>query len=142
MTQESERARDLLRPKQSSHREFGLVMAAAFLVVTFFSYWKHRHFGSYILPGLSFAFFFFALVLPRALAPLNAAWTILGRILHRVVSPLVLGVMYFGFFTPLGLLFRLVKKDPLHLKIDRQSTSYWIHREKTDQPSQGMSNQF
>ena len=77
-----------------------------------------------------------------ALAPLNAVWTLLGRLLHKVMSPLVLGVLYFLVITPFAFLFRLLKRDPLHLKISKDAESYWIRRDPEKQPGKSMVNQF
>jgi hypothetical protein len=138
--EQEKRASAAAAPRQASHREFGLVMAGACLLFAAASLWRHRAW----LPWASLAalFLLFALFLPRALAPLNAAWSLLGRLLHRVMSPLVLGTLYFGVFTPFGFVFRFVKKDPLRLKRDPAATTYWIRRDPAKQPGQGMTNQF
>ena len=64
----------------------------------------------------------------------------LGKLLHRLVSPIVLGALYFAVLTPFGMLFRRIKRDPLGLEIKPQAPTYWIKREK--QPGGGMENQF
>ena len=65
---------------------------------------------------------------PAALAPLNRVWTRFGLLLHRIVSPVVLGVMFFVVVTPMGLVMRALGKDPLRLRFDREARSYWIDR--------------
>ena len=73
---------------------------------------------------LVFAVFLIAsLVAPSILAPLNRLWTQFGRLLHRIVSPIALGILYYGVVTPTGLLMRLFGKDPLRLKLDREA--FW-----------------
>ena len=81
-------------------------------------------------------------VLPVALTPLNKLWTLIGMVLHKVMNPLVMGLLFFGFITPFGFLFRFMKGDVLRLKIDRSAASYWLPREEKDQPGGGMANQF
>lgn len=128
--------------RQSSDRHFGLVMAGFFFLCTLVSAWKNDWTPLWHWPLLSLGFLFLALVLPVALHPLNLAWTRLGKILHKVIGPLVMGLLYFGFFTPFGLFFRWVKGDPLRLKIDKSAPTYWIERDEKDQPGGGMANQF
>lgn len=142
MNQDLEKARIAGGMKQSSDRNFGLVMAVFFLIVTAVSAWKRQWAPLWYWPALSAAFAFFALALPFALRPLNRAWTLLGLVLHKVMNPLVMGLLYFGFVTPFGFIFRWAKGDPLHLKIDRNAASYWIERDEKDQPGGGMANQF
>jgi hypothetical protein len=142
MEREKERALAAAALRASSHREFGFVMAGAFLVFTVISAWRHKGWPMPVWPGLSVLFAVFALALPQALAPLNAVWTLLGRLLHKVMSPLVLGVLYFLVITPFAFLFRLLKRDPLHLKISKDAESYWIRRDPEKQPGKSMVNQF
>jgi hypothetical protein len=127
-------------PRQSGNREFGFVMAGAFLFFTLVSAWKHRGWPTLYLPVASFAFLFFTLTAPSLLTPLNFAWSLLGRLLHRVVSPMILGLLYFVVLTPFGVVFRTFKKDPLRLTLDPSAGSYWIKREQ--QPGKSMANQF
>jgi len=69
-----------------------------------------------------------ALVAPRALKPLNILWFRFGLLLHAIITPVVLGLMFFTVITPLGWLMRAFGKRPLSLGFDRTATSYWIHR--------------
>jgi hypothetical protein len=69
-----------------------------------------------------------ALGAPRLLAPLNWVWTKLGLLLHRIVSPIFLLLLFYGCIAPVGLLMRLSGKDPLRLKYEPAATSYWIVR--------------
>jgi 4-amino-4-deoxy-L-arabinose transferase-like glycosyltransferase len=127
-------------PRQSSNREFGFVMAGAFFVFSLVSAAKHRGFPALFLPAGSVVFLFCTLAFPRLLTPLNFAWSLLGRLLHRVVSPVILGALYFLILTPFAFVFRAIKKDPLRLILDPAAETYWIKRD--DQPGKGMANQF
>lgn len=142
MAIEIEKARAAGEVRQSSDRQFGLVMAAFFLLLTAYSAWKHSGLPRWHWPALSAGFAFFALLLPEALRHLNLAWSLFGRLLHKVMSPLVMGLVYFGFIAPFGVIFRVVKGDPLRLKIDKNAASYWVERKDDDQPGGGMANQF
>ena len=79
---------------------------------------------------------------PAALAPLNRVWTRFGLLLHRIVSPVVLGVMFFVVVTPTGLLMRALGKDPLRLRLTVTQRSYWIDRQPPGPAPDTLNNQF
>ena len=83
-----------------------------------------------------------ALAAPQWLAPATRLWLRFGLLLHRVTSPIILAVIYFGVVTPTGLLRRALGKDPLRLKRDPDAESYWIEREPPGPDRESMSNQF
>ena len=89
------------------------------------------------------AFAVLALVQPQLLHLLNRAWLAFGRLLHRIVSPLVMGMLFFAAVTPTGWLMRLRGHDLLSLKRRPELKSYWIRREAESQPApETMKNQF
>ena len=89
------------------------------------------------------AFAVLALVRPQLLHLLNRAWLAFGRLLHRIVSPLVMGMLFFTAVTPTGWLMRLRGRDVLSLKRRPELKSYWIRREAESQPApETMKNQF
>jgi hypothetical protein len=87
-------------------------------------------------------FLVLGLAWPRILAPLNRIWTRLGLFLGMIVSPVVLGLMYFVVVTPIGVLMRCLGKDPLRLRRDPGTKSYWIMREPPGPPGETMRDQF
>src|SRR5262245_23347122 len=127
--------------KGSSDRSFGLVFAAFFAIVAALPllFGAPLRWWALAVAGL---FLLLALVAPAALAPLNRLWTKFGLLLHRVMSPVVLGVMFFLVITPIGLLMRLLGKDLLRLKFDRAAGSYWISREPPGPPPESLKDQF
>ena len=127
-------------PTGSSDRSFGLVFAVFFTAV---GCWPLL-FGNaprFWALALAAVFLGLALLRPRLLAPLNALWTRLGLLLHRVVNPIVLGLLFFAVMTPAGLLRRWLHPDPLRLAFDRKAATYWIQREPGP-PPQSMTRQF
>jgi Saxitoxin biosynthesis operon protein SxtJ len=84
----------------------------------------------------------FGLVAPRLLAPLNHAWMWLGLMLHRVVAPVLMGIVFFGVILPIGVVMRLRGKDLLRLRFDHNATSYWIIRDPPGPAPEGLKNQF
>ena len=75
------------------------------------------------------------------LHPLNRAWTKLGLLLHRIVNPIVMGLIFFGTILPTSLIMRFLAKDPLRLSRDPGAESYWIRRTPGPAP-ESMRDQF
>ena len=109
----------------SSNRSFGLTFAAAFAALGAISLWRGLERGAWEL-GLALGFLTVAGFAPGMLAPLNRPWVWIGRRLNSVVSPLLIIVLFYGVVTPVGLAMRVVGKDPLRLRRDPSSSSYWI----------------
>jgi hypothetical protein len=128
-------------PKGSSNRAFGLVFAALFLVIALLPVISGRTPRSWSLV-VSVAFCVIALAAPRILAPLNHLWTRFGLLLHRIVSPVTLGLMFFVIVTPTGLILRALGKDPLRLKFDRSARSYWVDRQPPGPAPGSLRDQF
>ena len=83
---------------------------------------------------VSFKYFIF----PRLVTPFNKIWMRFGAILGKIISPIVMGFIYFFVVTPIGILLRLINKDILKLKNNNDNT-YWI---KKDNTNSSMNNQF
>jgi saxitoxin biosynthesis operon SxtJ-like protein len=127
--------------KISSNRSFGLVFAAAFTVLAALGFWH----GSARWPiwlGLACAMLALALAAPRLLAPFNYAWSQIGRLLHRIVGPVFLAVLFYGCIAPIGSLMRLSGKDPLRRKYQPEAETYWIRRTPPGPNGQSFKNQF
>lgn len=92
--------------------------------------------------AIAAVFLVLALIRPAVLKPLNEVWHRFGMLLHRIVSPLVLGLLFFLTVTPTGLVMRLTGKDPLRLKLQPEAESYWINREPPGPDPQTMTKQF
>jgi len=125
----------------SSDRSFGLVFAVVFLVI---ACWPliHSETPHWWAIVVSAVFGAIALLRPALLAGLNRAWIKLGILLGKVVSPIALGILFYGVLTPIGALVRLSGKDPLRLKLDSGADSYWIPRKPPGPPPDSMTNQF
>lgn len=127
--------------RRASDRSFGLVFAAAFLAVALFPL-VHGREARWWAVGLSLAFLAVGLMRPALLAPLNRLWFRFGVLLGRVTNPLVMGVVFFLVITPMAVIMRLRRKDPLRLHIDRAARSYWIERVPPGPAPASMTNQF
>ena len=131
--------------KGSSDRSFGLVMACGFAVIALAPLLHLRspqggtRWWALVVAVL---FLLFALAWPRALAPLNKLWLRFGLLLSRIVSPVVLALLYYSTLVPVGFLMRSVGKDPLKLRFDPAAASYWERRSPPGPAPEGMKNQF
>jgi Saxitoxin biosynthesis operon protein SxtJ len=125
----------------SSDRSFGLVIAAVLLLVALGPL-RHGHTPRWWALAVAVVFALVALAKPALLARLNRLWMKLGILLGKVVSPIALGILFYGVLTPLAVVVRLTGKDPLRLKLDPGADSYWILRKPPGPPPDSMTNQF
>jgi len=123
--------------KIGSNRSFGIVFYVVFLIVALYTLLNGDSIRIWSII-LSSIFFIFGLLNSNILSPLNRIWFKFGIILGRIVSPAVMGLVFFLVVTPTSLILRLFKKDNLNLK-KNDNTTYWI--EKSDKKS-NMKNQF
>src|SRR5262245_15905839 len=124
-----------------SERHFGFVIAAVLALLSLLNLWRSGgwwHWGLAITALFATA----ALLAPTALKPLNVAWFKLGMLLHRVVNPVVMALLYYVSVVPTGLIMRAMGKDMLRLKLDRNAKTYWIPREPPGPAPQTMKDQF
>jgi hypothetical protein len=125
----------------SSNRAFGLVFAAVFLIVALLPLLSGEA-VRWWSAAVATVFGALAVLAPPVLGPLNKLWTRLGLLLHRIVNPVVLGVMFFIVVTPTGLLMRIAGKDPLRLKRDDAVSTYWIERDPPGPSPDSFRDQF
>ena len=123
--------------KIGSNRSFGIVFFIVFLLISIYPIFNE---GSIRLWSLLIAVIFLILGLfnSKFLTPLNKAWFKFGMILGKFISPIVMGVIFFGVVTPIALIMRVLGKDLLNLKYNNKP-SYWIEK---NGPKSKMKNQF
>ena len=123
--------------KISSNRSFGIVFFVVFSLIALYplSYGGEIRIWSLII---SLIFLILGLLNSIILAPLNKIWFKFGILLGKIVSPLIMGIIFFLVVTPIGLIMRLFGKDVLNLKYNNNK-SYWIEKSG---PKSKMKNQF
>jgi hypothetical protein len=127
--------------KHGSNRSFGLVMATACLFIAGLGFWADTsHWPFWLVASIALATA--ACLKPAVLEPLNRFWFRLGIALHRVVNPFVMGFLFFVVITPVSLLMRLCGKRPLGLEFQRDATSYWVMRHKSELQPGPMAKQY
>ena len=122
---------------KSSNKSFGVVFFLVFLVIGLYPLLNDGNIRILFII-ISFLFLILGLINSKILTPLNKAWFKFGIFLGKIISPIVMGIIFFLVVTPIAFLMRILKKDLLNLKYNKNS-SYWI--EKTD-PKSTMKNQF
>lgn len=125
----------------SSDRTFGFVFAVVFIII---AAWPLFSGGSprWWAVAVAAVFAVVALAKPALLSTLNRSWMKLGLLLGAIVSPIALGVLFYGVFTPIGAFIRLSGRDPLRLAREPDAASYWRGREPPGPPPQSMDRQF
>ena len=116
--------------KISSNRNFGLVFFFVFLIV---SLWPLLNENSPRIWSIVIAVIFLILGLlnSKLLTPLNKLWFKFGLFLGSIISPIIMGIIFFLVIAPTGLVMKLMGKDLLDKKYDNKKKSYWINRTKT-----------
>ncbi len=123
--------------KISSNKSFGIVFFIVFLII---SLWPIKNGGDLRIWALIFSIIFLILGLinSKILTPLNKIWFKFGILLGNIISPIVMGLVFFAVVVPTGLIMKILRKDLIGLKKNNKNT-YWI--EKNSQTTT-MKNQF
>jgi hypothetical protein len=124
-----------------SERNFGLTFAAVFTTIGLLCLWGGKYSAPYWL-GVASVFGGLAIFYPAVLQPLNRAWLTIGLLLHNIITPIVMGLIFFFVIAPFGLIMRAAGKDPLRLKRDEAVQSYWILRQPPGPAPETLKNQF
>lgn len=126
----------------SSDRAFGLVFAVVFLLIALFPLLSGQGIW-WLAIVFSFAFGLAALTSPGILSPLNRLWTRFGVLLHKITSPIILGIIFFLVITPMGLIMRAIRKNgPLKMIMDHECQTYWIERTPPGPRHDSFTDQF
>ena len=123
--------------KIGSNKSFGIVFSIVFLVIAFWPMLNGNEINYWLL-AISIVFLILGLINSKILTPLNKIWFKFGILLGNVVSPIIMGIIFFLIVTPTSIIMKLLGKDLLNLK-KNNNNSYWI--EKNNQKSK-MKNQY
>jgi hypothetical protein len=123
-----------------SNRKFGIFFTGVFGIVATYLYITNNTEWSHIIGGIGLAFLIVTIIKSNLLLPLNKLWMRFGLLLGMIVSPIVLGVIFFGLFTPIAMVMRLTRRDELRLNFNKKP-SHWILRSEPIK-SESFKQQF
>ena len=123
--------------KISSNKNFGIVFFAVFLIISIYPLLHNENIRLWSL-AISLIFLILGLLNSKILTPLNKIWFKFGILLGKIVSPIIMVIIFFLVVSPIGLIMKILKKDILNLKLNKDQ-SYWIEKKG---PKSKMKNQF
>jgi len=124
--------------ERSSEKSFGVVFSIVFLIVSLYPLINSESLRIWALV-VSIIFFLLAFLAPKILVLPNKLWFKFGLLIGSIVAPIVMAFVYFVTVLPTGLIMRLLGKDLLKQKLDKNAKSYWVKR---SEPMGSMKNQF
>lgn len=122
----------MVEVKLPSDRKFGFFFAVVFVIIAVYLYSENKLIFAYASGSIASIFFFLALFKDYSLRRLNKLWMQFGLLLGIFVSPIILGIIFFGLITPTAILMRLRGRDALRLRSKTQN-SFWIKRQTETQ---------
>ena len=123
--------------KIGSNRSFGIVFFIVFLIISIYPLFNSENIRIWSLL-ISIIFLILGLLNSKLLNPLNKIWFKFGLLLGKIISPIVMGIIFFFVVTPIAMFMKLLRKDLINLKFNNNST-YWIEKKG---PKSKMKNQF
>ena len=126
--------------KLPSNHKFGFFFSIIFLLASLYSYYIDSEIMANVLGTLCGTFLVITFVNAKILLPLNKLWMKFGVLLGIIISPIIMGVIFFGIFTPIAIIMRLAGRDELHLRFKKKKT-HWINRKNLNK-FDTFKNQF
>ena len=123
--------------KLGSNRSFGIVFFVVFLIIAIYPLLNDNSIRLWSLI-IGIIFLILGIINSKVLTPFNILWMKFGLLLGKIVSPIVMGFVFFGVVTPISIIMKLLRKDLLYLKRNKKET-YWLKKEEN---KSNMKNQF
>ena len=130
-----------MKPQQQG-RKFGLTMAVAASFFALLALYRHHPRASLVLFIIALAFLAFALVAPKLLEPVEAAWMAFARVLGAINTRIIMGLLYLIFILPLGLIFRLFGRDQMKRRRIAGQISNWEDYRARQRDARHYENMF
>jgi len=124
-----------------SNKKFGFFFTFVFAILAFYLLFIDSILWAQALAILAVLFFLITAIIPQVLLPLNKLWMRLGLLLGMIVSPIVLGIIFFGLVTPYGVVMRMFGRDELRLNFKNKKT-HWKERDPKIDKYNSFKNQF
>jgi hypothetical protein len=124
--------------KNSLQNQFIYLMCFIFLIFAFLPVLKNEK-VNIIFIFLPFVVFFMNIFFPKLFTPIFLAWMFIGKILEKIIPPIIMSIIFFTLFLPISFFLKLIGKDLLNKKFEKEKKSYWITR---NDKIQSMRYQF
>jgi hypothetical protein len=134
-------AQEVMPVTDAQARKTVLLVSFVFLLIAAWNFYKGRMIVVYVLGGVIVALMIIGLCVPPAARVFHGFWMRVASLLGHVNNRIILLVLYYGMFTPFGLISRLVGRDPLNRRSERRDT-YWVLRENSRQPKERFERLF
>ena len=128
--------------KLPANRKFGFFFTSVFALLSSYFLFVGLNSIAYVMFTITVFFLLTTLIKADTLLPLNKLWMQLGLLLGMIISPIVLGIIFFGLFTPMSLLMKLFRRDELRLKLVTDRKSHWKERDIGDAQTNTFKRQF
>ena len=132
---------DLNEIKLPANYKFGYFFSFVFFVLGLYFFFIIYHHIAYLVLIISALFFILARFNPDKLLLLNRLWMKLGIILGTIINPIVMGIIYFSLFVPIGLILRVIGRDELKIK-NTKKKSFWRKRSVQNNFKTSFKNQY
>ena len=126
-------------------RSFGRVVGGVLLIIAAVVWWRNDFTlttAASVLGGLGTALVLLGLIVPVVLKPVYRVWMALAVVLGFIMTRVILTAVYYLIMTPIGLIMRLLGKDPLHRRPDPNTASYWIPKTYPDESKERLEKYY
>ena len=131
----------LSKANKLEYRKFGVTIGVVFSFISAILFWKTKGGAPYFL-GIGLVFIFLGIILPTALKYLYTIWMGFAVIMGFIMSRVILTLLFFFLFAPVGIITRLLQRDLLKERWDKNAATYWIPRERKPYDPRSAENQF
>jgi len=121
-------------------RNFGFFLGGVLIALSVYKRDVYETYVLFSLLGLGCTFGLMGFVCPKLIFTLRKGWLFLGKIMGRIMTPFIMGVLFVFLFVPVGIILRVLGKDILSLKFSKQAKTYWVNKNNLDSAS--MREQF
>jgi hypothetical protein len=116
------------RTERAEARRFAVILASMLALIAVLSWWRHHPTRALVLVTVAGVASFLAFLFPALWTRIFRLWMKIAMAISWVVTRVLLGLLFYGFITPYGLISRMLRKDPLDLNWKRRAPTYWIDR--------------
>jgi hypothetical protein len=133
---------DSISTSLPSERSFGFMWVIIFVLCAGYNFYHHNILGTQVFVAMGVCLILVTIIVPIVLRPLNKIWFKLGLFLGSIVSPVVMGILFFGLITPIAVLMRIKGRDVLKIKNNSSCSSYWVNRVTVEENLSSFKDQF